>query len=116
MRLCPMLLNRGRELKPHLDKARALFPQNPTLHMYEQVVCSMDGDTSALRYLRGFRSNELVRRAIAEAYHHAGRGAYRQANYGRSVAALSRALSFDPERPKTRTSLRAAQAAMQTDQ
>ena len=71
VRLCPMLLNRGRELKPHLDKARALFPQNPTLHMYEQVVCSMDGDTSALRYLRGFRSNELVRRAIAEAYHHA---------------------------------------------
>lgn len=116
VRLCPMLLNRGRELKPHLDKARALFPQNPTLHMYEQVVCSMDGDTSALRYLRGFRSNESVRRAIAEAYHHAGRGAYRQANYGQSVAALSRALSFDPERPKTRTSLRAAQAAMQTDQ
>ena len=116
VRLCPMLLNRGRELKPHLDTARALFPQNPTLHMYEQVVRSMDGDMSALRYLGGFRSNESVRRAIAEAYHHVGRGAYRQANYGQSVAALSRALSFDPERPQTRASLRAAQGAMQNGQ
>ena len=116
MRLCPMLLNRGRELKPHLDTARALFPKNPTLHMYEQVVRSMDWDMSALRYLGGFRSNESVRRAIAEAYHHAGRGAYRQANYGRSVAALSRALSFDPERPQTRASLRAAQGARQNVQ
>ena len=116
VRLCPMLLNRGRELKPHLDTARALFPQNPTLHMYEQVVRSMDGDMSALRYLGGFRSNESVRRAIAEAYHHAGRGAYRQANYGRSVAALSRALSFDPELPQTRASLRAAQGAIQKGQ
>ncbi len=57
VRLCPMLLNRGRELKPHLDAARALFSQNPRLHMYEQVVCSMDGDTSALCYLRWLKSN-----------------------------------------------------------
>ncbi len=108
-----MLLNRGRELKPHLETACALFPQNPTLYMYEQVVRAMDGDTLALRYLGEFRSNESVLRAIAEAYHHAGRGAYRQANYGRSVAALSRALSFDPERSQTRASLWAAQGAMQ---
>ena len=76
----------------------------------------MDGDMLALRYLGGFRSNESVRRAIAGAYHHAGRGAYRQANYGRFVAALSRALSFDPERPQTRASLRAAQGARQNVQ
>ena len=77
----------------------------------------MDGDMLALRYLGGFRSNESVRRAIAEAYHYAGRGAYRQANYGRFVAALSRALSFDPERPpQTRASLRAAQGARQNVQ
>ena len=43
VRLCPMLFNRRRELKSHLDTAPALFPQNPTLHMYEQVV-PMDGD------------------------------------------------------------------------
>ena len=116
VRLCPMLLNRGREVKPHLDTARTLFPENPTLHMYEQVIRSMDGDTSSLRYLSRFRSNESVRKAIAEAYHHAGRGAYRQADYGRSVAALSRALSFDPNRPRTRASLKAAQGALQTAQ
>ena len=30
----------GREVKPHLDTARTLFPENPTLHMYEQVIRS----------------------------------------------------------------------------
>ena len=111
-----MLFNRGRELESHLDTAPALLPQNPTLHMYEQVVRFMDVDMSALRYLGGFRSNESVRRAISEAYHHAGRGAYRQANYGRSVATLSQALSFETERPQTRDSLRAAQGARQNGQ
>ena len=57
VRLRPMLLNRERELKPHLDAARALFSQNPTLHMYEQVVCSIDGDTSVLCYLIRLKSN-----------------------------------------------------------
>ncbi len=112
VRLCPMLLNQGRAVRAPLDAARALFPRNVMLHIYEQVVWAVDGDATALAHLEKFKGNRNIGGVIAEAYHHAGRGAYRRADYARSVAALSRALAFDADRSDTRQSLRAAQAAL----
>ena len=116
VRLCPMLLNQGRSVHEPLGNARALYPRNVMLHIYEQVVLSIDGDAAALAHLEKFKGNKSVGKVIAEAYHHAGRGAYRRADYAESVAALSRALAFDASRSDTRQSLRAAQVALRDPQ
>ena len=116
VRLCPMLLNQGRSVHEPLGNARALYPRNVMLHIYDQVVLSIDGDAAALAHLEKFKGNKSVGKVIAEAYHHAGRGAYRRADYAESVAALSRALAFDASRSDTRQSLRAAQVALRDPQ
>jgi tetratricopeptide (TPR) repeat protein len=111
VRLCPMVLNQGGDVHSCLQAGRQAFPRNPTLHIYQQVVSALDGDINARRRLDSFRGKS-VGRVVAEAYYHAGRGAFRTENYARAVAALSRSLAFDGRRDDARLSLRAARAAL----
>ncbi len=112
VRLCPMLLNRGEDAEACLTTARRFYPRNPTLHVYAQVLSSLQGDAVARRRLDSFKGKGAIARVIAEAYHHAGRGAFRRAIYAEAVAAFHRALVFDARRDDTRQSLRAARTAL----
>jgi hypothetical protein len=112
VRLCPMLLNQGEDAEACLATALRFYPRNPTLHAYAQVLSSLQGDAVARRRLDSFKDKATIARVIAEAYHHAGRGAFRRAAYAEAVAAFSRALAFDARRDDTRQSLRAARAAL----
>jgi len=112
VRLCPMVLNRGGDARSCLNDGREFFPRNPTLHIYEQVITALDGDASARRRLDSFKGRAAIGRVVAEAYYHAGRGAFRREEYARAVKALSRTLAFDAQRDDARQSLRAARAAL----
>ena len=111
VRLCPMVLNQGGDAHSCLQEGREAFPRNPTLHIYQQVVSALDDDMNAQRHLDSFRGKP-VGRVVAEAYYHAGRGAFRAQDYARAVAALSRSLAFDGRRDDARLSLRAARATL----
>jgi hypothetical protein len=112
VRLCPMVLNRGGDARNCLNDGRQFSPRNPTLHIYQQVITALDGDVSARRRLDSFRGKAAIGPVVAEAYYHAGRGAFRRQDYARAVKALSRSLAFDAQRSDSRQSLRAARSAL----
>lgn len=110
VRLCTSLINQGEDASAYLDEGRRLFPRNMVLNLYQRVLAAMAGDSPAIEYLNRLRESKNAR-AVGQCYYHVGRGAYRIGEYGRSVAAFSRALAFDPDNLDARQSLQGAQAA-----
>jgi tetratricopeptide (TPR) repeat protein len=110
-RLCFLLIGIGEDgTRATLAAATRRFPDHAKLHIYQQVMSAMDPD-SLVRGPANARLTAISRLApgngplIAQAFHNAGDGHYRNLEIEAAIKAYKRSLRFDPERLSARINL-----------